>query len=173
MTTESAQPVANRQCDNCAMCCKLPQITDLEKPANQWCPHCRNHQNCGNYEQRPQMCRDFFCLFMTQEALSEEWRPSQAHFLMLMKETSLDRPQLVVMVDPARPDAWRKEPYYSNLRNWSQTHYVIITIGDRWRALFPDHEVDLQKVGPRDELQFIDALTEHGPKRTVQLKRAD
>lgn len=171
-TTSTAQPAPPRQCGDCAMCCKLPQITDLQKPANTWCTHCTSHKSCGNYDHRPQMCRDFFCLFITTDALGEEWRPSHARFLLTMKETNLDRHQLVVMVDPAYPDAWRKEPYFSNLKRWSAEFYVILTIGDHWRALFPEHEVDLGLVGTQDVLEYIDEVTGRGLMRSIRLKKA-
>jgi len=116
-------PIAGRTCGDCAMCCKIPIIPELDKPFNQWCRHCTNHKNCSIYEARPQRCRDFFCHFMLSD-LDEAWRPSKSRMVITNHAD-----HVLVMVDPARPDAWRKDPYITNLRHWATQTQVHVLVG--------------------------------------------
>jgi hypothetical protein len=43
-----------------------------------------------------------------------------------------------VTVDPDYPDAWLREPYYKQIRQWAQQKPVEIRIGWRWLWLNPD-----------------------------------
>ncbi|HEY7608990.1 MAG TPA: hypothetical protein VIF14_07140 [Alphaproteobacteria bacterium] len=48
--------------------------------------------------------------------LPEHWKPSRSR-IVLTWESHANR--LVVNVDSGRPDAWRKEPYYSQIKTWA------------------------------------------------------
>ncbi len=110
------------------MCCKLPNIDELGKKAGDWCHHCSTRSNCDIYETRPDSCRSFFCHFMENPRLGEEWRPSKSRLMILGKD---DGHTVLVMVDPDRPDAWKKEPYLASFHNWSQRLNVVINVGAR------------------------------------------
>jgi hypothetical protein len=65
--------------------------------------------------------------------------------------------RLAAHVDPQRPDAWRKEPYYSQLKRWAEKALphrgqVVIRIARRAIVLFPDKEVDLGIVGEEEHI---------------------
>jgi hypothetical protein len=109
-TLRSAQLVADRNCDGCAMCCKLPSIDELTKPRLEWCRHCVGHSRCGIYEQRPPTCREFYCGYRLDPDLDDRWKPSTSKLLVTFEA---DANRIVIHVDPTRPDAWRKEPFYS------------------------------------------------------------
>jgi hypothetical protein len=58
-----------------------------------------------------------------------------------------------VRCDPTFPDAWRKQPFHSEIRQWAvsgQTHdvTVVVLIGQRMILITPDREFDLGVVGP-------------------------
>jgi hypothetical protein len=112
----------------------------MNKPQNQWCKHCLTKNACDQYEQRPPECRDFFCHFMTDLALGENWKPSKSKLLLVLNQQG-DR--LTAFVDPMRPDAWLKEVYYSQLKAWSisavdQRCQVIVDVGGSKFIIFPD-----------------------------------
>ena len=52
------------------MCCKLPRIPVLDKPAGEWCRHCTPGVGCNIYDERPQMCREFFCQWIENTSLA-------------------------------------------------------------------------------------------------------
>lgn len=118
--------VAGRSCGTCTLCCRLPDIDLFEKPANVWCRHCVAGKGCSIYTDRPSVCRDFLCLWMTDEALDEAWAPSRSHMMIYQQG-----PQITVLVDPDHPDIWRCEPYHAQLRAWADKAepnggYVIV-----------------------------------------------
>jgi hypothetical protein len=56
---------------------------------------------------------------------------------------------MLVTVEPAYPNAWRREPYYSQLLAWAQKIIVEIRIGRRCIQLHADaseEEVSRSKV---------------------------
>ena len=135
------------------MCCKLMAIPTLEKPGHSWCPKFVTRKGCGIYADRPPECRSFECLYLAAPALDEAWRPDKARFMVWM---GVSARRLIVEVDPTHPGAWRREPYYSELRRWSDRNNpdlmeVIVRTGRHVQMLFPEGEVDL---GPEQDLKI-------------------
>uniref|UniRef100_UPI003100AFE0 hypothetical protein n=1 Tax=Neorhizobium sp. EC2-8 TaxID=3129230 RepID=UPI003100AFE0 len=122
--------MAARYCGTCTLCCRLPEISALDKPPDAWCRHCTEGQGCSIYADRPQLCRDFLCMWMTDSGVPEAWQPLRSK--MLVYEQG---PQLTILVDPDHPDVWKQEPYLSDLNAWAEAaqargHYVILFSGD-------------------------------------------
>lgn len=147
----TAHLVPARSCDDCAMCCMLFDIPSLEKKAGTWCRHCVGGQRCGAYDTRPQECRDFFCHYRLDADVPEHWKPNRSHMALRSDATGA---AIVAYVDPAHPDAWRAEPYYSDLKAWARNRLaanrqVHVKTQGRTIVILPDREVDLGVVGDR------------------------
>ena len=146
--------MTERSCGGCTMCCKILGIAELGKPGGRWCPHCVVGQACGIYERRPGECKTFHCLWLLRESFGPEWRPDRAKFVMY---GSSDKAALVVNVDPATPDAWRRKPYYENLKRWAaeanadKTH-LIVMVGEKATVIQPDREIPLGPVREGDRI---------------------
>ena len=128
MTSATALP--DRACAGCTLCCRLPEIETFDKPANAWCSHCQPGSGCVIYDTRPALCRDFLCLWRTSGALGPEWNPIKAGMMVYVQG-----PQTTVLVDPAFPDAWKREPFAAQLRQWATDvetdgGYVVVFVGD-------------------------------------------
>ena len=65
-----------RACGECALCCKLISVIDIGKPAGEDCKHC-DSKGCMIYEIRPQSCRDYMCLWVTNPDFPEDLRPDR------------------------------------------------------------------------------------------------
>jgi hypothetical protein len=135
------------------MCCKLFQIKELDKQAGVWCRHCQVENGCRIYLERPSVCRDFHCSYLLDAGLGEEWKPARSKMVLT---TELGGRRLTIYVDPQRPDAWKREPFYSALKKRAalaapQRGQVLVCIGRRMFMVFPDRDVDLGIVGT-DEL---------------------
>lgn len=118
--------VSGRSCGTCTLCCRLPDIDLFDKPANEWCRHCVAGKGCSIYADRPSVCRDFLCLWMTEEGLDAAWEPSRSHMMVYRQGL-----QVTVLVDPDHPGIWRSEPYHSQLQEWASEAettggYVIV-----------------------------------------------
>jgi hypothetical protein len=166
----SATPVKlveGRSCKGCTLCCKLLEISDLAKPRNVWCPHCDARAGCRIHGRHPDECRGFYCGYLTNADLDERWHPAKCKIILAYEETHA--PRLSVHVDPARPHAWREEPYYSQIKRWAvaaaaRRGQVIVWQGRSTIAVLPDRDKDLGEVG-RD--QFIITSASAGPHGTT------
>ena len=140
--------VPGRSCAGCTMCCKLLGIEALAKPRLSWCQHCKVGEGCTIYADRPGECRDFYCAWLVNPRLGPEWRPADAK-MMISFEAPAKR--VVVHVDPARGDAWKKEPHYRQIKQMalqalrSQGH-LIVWQGTEAIAVLPDRDVSLGRV---------------------------
>ncbi len=156
------QPVLGRNCDGCTLCCKIFEIPELPKPRHVWCGHCDTGKGCKIYETRPTTCRDFYCGYLLMPNVAEHWKPSRAR-MVLTWESHANR--LVVNVDPSRPDAWRKEPYYGEIKRWAlaavnNRGQLLVWQGKDAVAILPDRDVFL---GPVRQGQAIVVLGRPAP----------
>jgi hypothetical protein len=139
--------VPGRGCGTCSLCCKVPHIAELDKPAGKWCPHWRAGNGCSIHPTRPVSCRGFYCEWMTSKGLGPEWKPDRCKFML--SKTNEGR-TLTAHVDPGFPKAWRATPYYENFKIWAaeaarQTpmHVVSVMVGERVTVVLADSEVEL------------------------------
>jgi hypothetical protein len=161
--TDTPKIVPGRSCSGCAMCCKLPSIAALDKPSGVWCRHCQPGKSdaCTAYEARPDACRTFHCGYLLNPNLDEAWKPSKSK-MMLTFEGYANR--IVIHVDPARADAWRREPFYSTIKEWADVAargdgQVLIWIGKRAFGILPHIDKDLGEIS---DDQVIVSSQKHG-----------
>ena len=66
------------KCGECTLCCDIPQIIELKKPA--W-TLCSNYdvkcKNCKIYQMRPEECRNFECSYYQAEKANIAVRPDK------------------------------------------------------------------------------------------------
>jgi hypothetical protein len=101
-------------------------IIEERKPAGKWCPHCNPGRGCSRYSERPKVCATYECQWLADETVPEHWQPLKSHMVM-----SSDAAKRIVYidVDPRHPDAWKREPYYSELKNIARSARVSIKCG--------------------------------------------
>ncbi len=163
------QAATTRECDGCTLCCKVLSIDVLEKPAGTWCANCDIGKGCKIYASRPGNCVAFQCAYLIDPDLDERWKPSTARFVLVSTENSR---RIIAHMDPQRPDAWKREPYLSQFKNWARrgaqsNTQIIIMVGRHSWIVFPDREVDLGEVA-EDELVVTNVEhTPSGPRQVV------
>lgn len=133
-----------KSCGGCGACCKLPEITELNKAPHVTCANYVTGQGCSIYELRPGACRAFECGYMQNPELGEEWRPDKAGFMLYFAPG----PRLVVETDLTTPDTWKAEPFISQLRDWSRrdrptVFEVVVRTGRHLTMVFPEGEIVL------------------------------
>jgi hypothetical protein len=158
--------VHGRSCKGCTLCCKVLAISELEKPRATWCRHCDPKMGCEIHGMHPAECKEFYCGYLTNAALDERWA-AKSKFVLAYDE--LHAPRLSVHVDPGRPNAWREEPYYSQIKRWAiaaaeARAQVIVWQGRTTIAVLPDRDKDLGEVRPD---QFIITSAKAGSPRTT------
>jgi hypothetical protein len=161
-----AMPASGRSCGTCALCCKVYDVPSVPKLMGKWCQHCTPGRGCGIHETRPDHCRAFHCLWMTENWLGDEWKPEKSKMVLTFD------PQthfLFVQLDPGHPAAWRQEPYLTQLKRWSaaalqQNRHVIIFLNRHATILLPDRDVTLGVMGPEQSI-VVRKVQEHGQER--------
>jgi hypothetical protein len=126
------------------MCCKILRINVLEKPAGVWCHHFSKGLGCSIHAGAPGECHRFQCYWSISETLGEEWRPDRCKLVIWSNVEG----RIIVDVDPAHPAAWRQEPYFNQLKAWSNRDRpapleVLVRIKERMLVIFPEGEIDL------------------------------
>ena len=111
-----AQPAPGRACGACTLCCKVYDVPAVESVAGTWCRHTRAGQGCAIHATRPDHCRAFHCLWMTEGWLGPEWKPDRAKMVLSLDPLTRN---MNVQVDPGQAGAWRREPYYGQLKRWA------------------------------------------------------
>ncbi|MCA3564025.1 MAG: hypothetical protein IOC90_06000 [Methylocystis sp.] len=159
------QAAPGRDCGACTLCCKVYEVPSLNKPMNKWCSHCTPGRGCGIHATRPDHCRSFFCLWMTDGRLGPEWKPEVAKFVLTIDPVSR---YLLVQVDPGQPKTWRQEPYYSQLRRFAQAllpheQLVIVFNGKSGTVVTASRDIELGIMGPDDRIQMQMRITPNGP----------
>jgi hypothetical protein len=145
-------PPKQKTCGDCTLCCKVMAIEELAKPISSWCPHCRPGRGCLIYSNRLAECQTFNCLWLVDDQLDQHWKPSKSRLVLTTSEDGIE-----VRCDPGFPDAWRKEPFRSEIRQWAisgETHdvTVVVIVGHRMTLVTPDREFDLGIVGPDERI---------------------
>lgn len=151
--SEAQRLVPGRSCDGCTLCCKVMSVAALDKPKSVWCPHCAVGKGCKIYETRPPECRGFYCGYRQIVYLNDYWFPADCKMLVLWEKTADEGERMCIHVDPGYPGAWRAEPFFSEIKQMAVAgvdagRSVVVIIGQRAVAIFPNEEVDLGHVAP-------------------------
>ena len=114
---------------------KLPYVAELNKPIDTWCRHARPGGGCSIYRDRPTSCRGFVCGWLSDELkVGDEWFPTRCKMIISRAAEG----GFLIIVDPAYPNAWRREPYYGQLLALAHRSLVKIRVGRRFIGLNAD-----------------------------------
>lgn len=128
-------------------------VSELKKPRNMLCEHAALHKGCQIYAVRPSECATFFCSFLIDPDVPGHWRPKRSR-MMLYYDAEARR--MEVHVDPNMPEAWKRAPYYDDLRSWARKAaprrgQVVVCANDEMIAILPDRDKRLGRMN-RDEV---------------------
>jgi hypothetical protein len=156
-----------RSCAGCTLCCKLPSVDMLDKPAGVWCRHCAPASGCTIYPQRPQVCRDFRCGWLSDADVPAHWFPASSRMILMHQAQP---PRLNVHVDPARPEAWRQAPFRDDLLAWAailvpQGVQLLVQAPPRVWGILPDGPVDLGQSAAGGEVALVSRPDASGQQR--------
>ena len=160
----ASEPAPGRDCGTCTLCCKVYDVPALDKPAGTWCRHCMPGRGCGIHETRPQHCRSFHCLWMTQDWLGPEWKPERSKLVLSVDPATRF---MFVQVDPGAPAAWKRDPFYRQIKQWAasglaERRHVVVFLNKSATVVLPDRDVPLGPLGPGDRIVARERRTQAG-----------
>jgi hypothetical protein len=152
---EFGKLIPDRTCGTCMMCCKVYAIREFNKPAGRWCVHAERGRGCTIYGSHPKTCKGFYCDWRADPTLGPEWKPDKAHFILAV-DLSFYR-AVTVTPDPAMPDAWKREPYYSAMKRWAtrfvrENKKILVVHRGFVTVVLPDRDVPIGVIPPGQEI---------------------
>ncbi|GJD55487.1 hypothetical protein [Methylobacterium dankookense] len=169
-----ATPAPGRACGTCTLCCKVYDVPSVESVAGQWCRHTLAGKGCAIHAARPDHCRAFHCLWMTESWLGPEWKPDKAKMVLALDPATRN---MNVQVDPGQANAWRREPYYGQLKRWAAAsipkgRHVLVHVNKATTVVLPDRDVPLGVLTPEDRIVSRPRMTPQGPTLDIEAVRA-
>jgi hypothetical protein len=125
------------------MCCKIMQIPDFAGKPNDhdWCKHARPKNACGGcaiYNSRPQECRDFLCMWLLDARIPDYWFPAKSKIVIASHladpSTGSGPAYIAFIVDPAYPNRWREEPWFSDIKTMAKAGLKGL-LGQKWTSV--------------------------------------
>jgi hypothetical protein len=146
--------VPGRLCGSCMLCCKVMIVPELQKPSGTLCSHAVPGKGCSIREHRPRSCRTFFCGWRIDPNIDSMWKPEICGFVLTIQ---LRYQAMLVMVDPDRPLAWKAQPYYGRMKEWSARAFkenkrIVAVCLNEATVLLPDRDVPIGALGLDDEI---------------------
>lgn len=165
-----AEAAPGRACGVCTLCCKVYDVPAVESPAGRWCRHALSGKGCGIHTTRPQHCRNFHCLWMTESWLGPEWKPDRAKMVLTLDPVSRF---MNVQVDSGQPNAWRRAPYHDQLKRWAAAslplaRLVLVHVNRATTVVLPDRDVPLGVFGESDRIVMRERMTPEGLTADVE-----
>jgi Fe-S-cluster containining protein len=106
-------------CGSCTMCCKVLGVkgevrgVPLKKPRAGWCEHCDIGKGCKVYEDRPEVCSTFECMWLSARKqgieVPDELRPDRGGVVFA---PSTSDNAFSAHMDSYKPDAWKRGAAY-------------------------------------------------------------
>lgn len=124
--------IPGRSCGDCNMCCQALDIDELKKPAGplcgKWCGG-----GCSIYLDRPQVCRDFECEYLTERDVPAALRPNRVGTILLVNP---ENDEYQAVCDTKKPQAWRHPLMFKHLvAKAKEGHVVVAKAGlNSWRV---------------------------------------
>lgn len=84
--------IPERECGECSVCCNVVSIDDpdLVKLPRIDCANLRPEGGCSIHKTRPEICRNWFCMWRYLPQLNDDWRPDKKG--IMVRSTSDDVP---------------------------------------------------------------------------------
>jgi hypothetical protein len=139
------------------MCCKLLSVPAAGKPEHDWCKHCRPGHGCKIYDTRPEECAHYGCLWLIRPDWGDEWFPAKAKIIAdLYKHKDDGNTYCRFHIDPAFPNRWREEPYYSWIKRGAlaglqgtlfdgQPFLTVVSLRGKWTLILPHRETAYER----------------------------
>lgn len=104
------------------------------KPKHEWCQHARpGCGGCAIYATRPEACRSFHCMWLIDERFPDYWYPAKSKIVINAIEHE-GTSHVAFVVDPAYPNRWREEPYFSDIKKLA-AHGLDGKYGKKWNTI--------------------------------------
>jgi hypothetical protein len=115
--------IPGKTCGPCTMCCTALEIIEFKKPPGVPCVNCLAGGGCAIYAQRPPVCREFECLWLTERSLPANMRPDRIGTILMEDD---DSGEYRAVCEPHQPLAWRSPRVFAHLVAMAKTGRTVV-----------------------------------------------
>ena len=112
-----------KDCGECNWCCFFPAGKGLNKPRNSWCKHCEVGVGCAIYDDRPESCLTYQCVWLQDQVMPDDLRPDRCG---VMFEIPHGMNTIAGLVDPDRPNAWKAKRVRQLIGKFQEAGYPVL-----------------------------------------------
>lgn len=109
-------------CGSCTLCCKLTSVPEFNKPPGEWCRHCKPGRGCTIYDDRPESCRNFRCVWLTG-GLPDDLRPDKCKVIF---ERLPSGRTFLVLTNNGYTEAWKKREVKDIIASFLRANKAIV-----------------------------------------------
>ena len=86
--------------------------------------------------------------------MGPEWKPERSKMVLTLDPATRF---MLVQVDPGAPAAWKREPYYAQLKRWSaaaarERRHVVVLVNRLATVILPDRDVPVGALEPGERI---------------------
>lgn len=152
------------KCGPCTECCWVLKVPEKNKGLWQDCPH--RNLGCEIYASRPESCREYVCLFISDD-LPEEYRPDKMRAIVSLFKHA---PKLLV-IHAWEPYVWTQMPLRHLITKMRQAGYdVEIKWGEPGKGTIKQWQMPKRRKGMIKKLvveEFTITEKDHEPERLL------
>jgi len=136
-----------RKCEDCNLCCKLPEIPSINKKSYSWCKSCDIGIGCKIYDNKPKKCNEFSCAYLENFT---DLKPNMVGFIIFpQNEMSYEHKVFTVYCEE-----FKLQNFIKNIKkDWK----MLRLIEDKW-AFHIRYNEDDDKLAIYDPNAFEDKL---------------
>jgi len=112
-----------KACGACTMCCSALEIVELKKLAGPLCKNCVAGSGCKIYADRPNVCREFECDWLTDRSLPATMSPYRTGVILMEAD---DEDEYRAVCAPEKPMAWLKPQVFKHLLAKAKSGRVVV-----------------------------------------------
>ena len=155
----------SRECGDCQLCCEVFGVEELNKGPLVKCKH-QSDTGCVIHPTRPPECRNYQCLWKSDESIPEAQRPDKIGVVIERRNTIIGPS---IAVHQQQEDQWRQEPLWTILQHLCEDYkcwlYAVHlanrqTIFPSWsndaKTAFDDLVIDNQVPDMLGDLEHVD-----------------
>jgi len=132
-----------KTCGECQLCCFILHVEALKKQEWEQCEHqCK--QGCAIYPNRPEICSNYRCLWLSDEFIPEEFRPDKIGCVVDIHDTLIGP---VVVCHQIKDGQWKETATFQYIAELAKRtgYWIYTTCKTKREAVFPKWAADQQK----------------------------
>jgi len=111
------------KCEECTLCCELLPIKEINKQPSVLCSDCTLSKGCNIYNNRPEECKNFNCLYIEDNEMPDFLRPDKCNVIFEKITTKI----FIAINHYNEPFAYERENVIDYIKSLNEKGISVIT----------------------------------------------